>query len=133
MAPSASTTGPIGTQSSVSHQKKTVNYTIYDVQSAGDPENTVGNVGDLYRDGSGRVWFKTEDGWIEGEDEVTKHPYIPAYLVFRSRGNMPRWVSPITLRGRKCRAKEPSQPQKRLREEDEEEEEELEEETIGNV
>jgi hypothetical protein len=122
--------GPIGTNTSIKVKNETVNYRTYDVQSTADPENTVGDVGDLYRDGLGRVWVKGETDWLQGEDQVTKHPYINICLVFSSRGNKPRWVVPTTVRGRKLKAKETHQAQKRLREEDEEDE--LEAEIIGN-
>lgn len=95
------------------------------------PESTVGDLGDLYRDGSGTIWFKGDDGWSHGEDEVTKHPNLPFYLVFTSRGKIPRWVVRSTLRGRKFKAKDTRQAEKRIREEDEEEEVEVEVEMFG--
>ncbi|KIM74586.1 hypothetical protein PILCRDRAFT_92535 [Piloderma croceum F 1598] len=108
--------GPISMNSSIKVKNETVNYRTYDVQSTADPENTVGDVGDLYRDGLGRVWVKGKPIGYKGKTS--------------SRGNKPRWVVPTTVRGRKSKAKETHQAQKCLREEDEEDE--LEAEIIGN-
>ncbi|KIM79879.1 hypothetical protein PILCRDRAFT_823068 [Piloderma croceum F 1598] len=115
-------TGPIGTNSFIKVKNETMSYHTYNIQSTADLENTVGNVGDLYRDSLGRVWVKGENNW---------HPYLPVFLVFISRAKIPRWVVKSTIRGRKFEAKETHQAQKRLREEDEEEEDELEVEIIG--
>jgi len=119
--------GPIGTLSSFKVENQLVDYHVYNVQRTAAPENTIGDVGDLYRDGSGRVWIKAENGWFQGENEVTQHPYLPVFLVFSSRAKKPRWVVKSTLRGRKFKAKDTHHPQKRLREEEEEEQEEQEE------
>jgi len=113
--------GPIGTHASFKLKNQTVNYHIYDLQSPSHPEKQLGDVGDLYRDGLGGVWVKGEQDWLQGENEVTKHPYLPVFLVLSSRGNMPRWVVASTLRGRKLKSKATHLSQKHLRQEEEEE------------
>ena len=95
------------------------------------PGSTVGQLGDLWRDGSGTIWFKGGDGWSKGEDQVTKHPNLQFYLVCKSRGKRPKWVVPSTIRGRRFKAKDTQQAEKRVREEDEEDEEEVEEAIFG--
>jgi hypothetical protein len=120
---------PIGTLFSLKIGKEKGEYRFFDVNEV--PGSTVGQLGDLWRDSSGTVWFKAGDGWSKGEDQVTKHPNMPFYLVCSSRGNKPKWVVGSTIRGRRFKAKDAGQAEKRVREEDEEDEEEVEEEMFG--
>jgi hypothetical protein len=86
---------PIGQLFDLKISKQKAQYRFFEGSKL--PESTVGELGDLYRDGSGTIWFKDDDGWSPGEDEVTKHPNLPVYLVFTSRGKRPRWVVRSTL------------------------------------
>jgi hypothetical protein len=81
---------PIGKLFDLQISNQKVQYRYFEGSKV--PESTVGELGDLYRDGSGTIWFKGDNGWSQGEDEVTKHLNLPVYLVFTSRGKRPRWV-----------------------------------------
>ena len=82
-------------------QGEKVDYLSY--SGSKEPEDGFGNVGDVYHISTENLYYRAEEGWVEGTDSETQHPVHGkmAFLSF-TRGKA-CWVLAGTLRSRKAK------------------------------
>lgn len=96
---------PVGLPATLKVSGKEIQYYTFTLHTTSEPLDNFGEVGDLCKNALGSVYVRGAEGWYEGLDEETINPLCNSVLVYTSRSGKPRWVVPVTIRGRKSKAK----------------------------
>jgi hypothetical protein len=80
---------------------KAIDYTVF--EGLTEPEGDFGNVGDIYHIGKQKLYYKSDDGWMEGKDSETEHPEHGKELKISFSRNRGSWIKSGTFRTRKAK------------------------------